>query len=90
MVLLSNDVFIQELNKLCGPNDKKNDIKTLTSNKDAGDKKNTKKVNKNDNKGNKEYMCLIRATDGKNKKISTHVYDNVISFTQNINSIIKC
>ncbi|KOB88725.1 hypothetical protein PFDG_03446 [Plasmodium falciparum Dd2] len=64
MVLLSNDVFIQELNKLCGPVEgkkktsiwitmkrvKRNDIKTLTSNKDAGDKKNTKKVNKNDNK----------------------------------------
>ncbi|KYN97851.1 signal recognition particle subunit SRP14 [Plasmodium gaboni] len=103
MVLLSNDVFIQELNKLCGPVEgkkktsiwitmkrvKRNDIKTLTSSKDAGDKKNIKKVNKNDNKGSKKYMCLIRATDGKNKKISTHVYDNVISFTQNINSIIK-
>ncbi|CRG95972.1 signal recognition particle SRP14, putative [Plasmodium gallinaceum] len=102
MVLLSNNLFIDELKKLCGEVEgkkktsiwitmkkvKRSDVKNIGHKKDTNEKKN-KKINKDDNKCSKKYMCLIRATDGKKKKISTHVYDNVINFSQEINNIIK-
>ncbi|CRH03665.1 signal recognition particle subunit SRP14, putative [Plasmodium relictum] len=102
MVLLSNNLFIEELKKLCGEIEgkkktsiwitmkrvKRSNIKNSEPKKESSEKKN-KKINKDDNKNNKKYICLIRATDGKKKKISTHVYDNVIDFSQEISNIIK-
>ncbi|EUD65157.1 signal recognition particle subunit SRP14 [Plasmodium inui San Antonio 1] len=102
MVLLSNTAFIEELNKLCGEIDekrktsiwitmkkvKRSTVKNVIPQKKNSDKKN-KRTNKGDNKSNKKYVCLVRATDGKKKKISTHVYDNVINFSQELSSIMR-
>ncbi|ANQ06453.1 Signal recognition particle subunit SRP14 [Plasmodium coatneyi] len=102
MVLLSNAAFIEELNKLCGVVDekkktsiwitmkkvKRNTLKNVIAKKENSDKKN-KRTNKDDKQSNKKYFCLVRATDGKKKKISTHVYDNVINFSQELSSIMR-
>ncbi|CAA9990071.1 signal recognition particle subunit SRP14, putative [Plasmodium knowlesi strain H] len=102
MVLLSNAAFIEELNKLCGEVDekkktsiwitmkkvKRSTVKNAITKKENADKKN-KRTNKDDNKSNKKYVCLVRATDGKKKKFSTHVYDNVINFSQQLNTIMR-
>ncbi|CAD2087701.1 signal recognition particle subunit SRP14, putative [Plasmodium vinckei brucechwatti] len=102
MVLLNNSRFIEELTKLCNNNEeqnrasiwitikrvKKSDIKISVPKNEAGDKRN-KKSHKDDNKNNKNYFCLIRATDGKKIKLSTHVSDDIISFSHEINNIIK-
>ncbi|VWU49733.1 signal recognition particle subunit SRP14 [Hepatocystis sp. ex Piliocolobus tephrosceles] len=102
MVLLSNSIFIEELNKLCGKEgeEKKTSIwitmkrvnigkvKNLITNKTQTDKKNKVKT-KEEFKTNKKHICLIRATDGKNIKLSTYVCDNVINFSQEISKIIK-
>ncbi|GAW82767.1 signal recognition particle subunit SRP14 [Plasmodium gonderi] len=101
MVLLSNSAFIEQLNKLCGEEYEKKKtsiwitmkkvkrsiVKNIIPRKENSEKKN-KRTNKDDNKCNKKYVCLVRATDGK-KKISTHVYDNVINFSHELNNIMK-
>ncbi|SBT71925.1 signal recognition particle subunit SRP14, putative [Plasmodium malariae] len=67
---------------------KRSDIKICATKKGPTEK--IKKKNSKENmKTNKKYICLIRATDGKKEKISTHVYDNVLNFSQELNSIIK-
>ncbi|CAG9475341.1 signal recognition particle subunit SRP14, putative [Plasmodium vivax] len=102
MVLLSNAAFIEELNKLCGEVDEKRKtsiwitmkkvkrsiVKNVIPKKENAEKKN-KRANKDDNKSNKKYVCLVRATDGKKKKISTHVFDNVINFSQELSSVMR-
>ncbi|SCP05962.1 signal recognition particle subunit SRP14, putative [Plasmodium ovale] len=105
MVLLSNSAFIEELRKLCTREDenkkasvwitmkrvKRSMIKKMVPKKEGSEKRNdrrNKKMNRDDGKVCKKYVCLIRATDGK-IKISTHVLDNAINFSQEINNIMK-
>ncbi|KAI4835564.1 signal recognition particle subunit SRP14 [Plasmodium brasilianum] len=102
MVLLSNSLFIEEFRKLCAQDKeegktsiwltmkkvKRSDIKICATKKGPTEKI-KKKNNKENMKTNKKYICLIRATDGKKEKISTHVYDNVLNFSQELNNIIK-
>ncbi|CXI15288.1 signal recognition particle subunit SRP14, putative [Plasmodium berghei] len=102
MVLLNNSKFIEELTKLCNKNEehnrasiwitikkvKRSDIKMRIPKNEISDKRN-KKNHKDENKNNKNYFCIIRATDGKKIKLSTHVSDDIINFSQEINNIIK-
>ncbi|KJP88280.1 hypothetical protein AK88_02061 [Plasmodium fragile] len=102
MVLLSNAAFIEELSKLCGEEDekkktsiwitmkkvKRSAVKNVIPKKENSEKK-SKRTNKDDNKSNKKFVCLVRATDGKKKKISTHVYDNAVNFSQELSNIMR-
>lgn len=103
MVLLNNSTFLKELAKLCsveGEGKKSNSVwitmkrgkrepvQKKTEEKPEVKEKKSKRTTK-DLKSNNKISFIIKATDGKKKKISTRVTENAYQFMQEVNKSIS-